>query len=289
MKPRDIAPAALPTFPPGQIQAEIEFARGPNGATYVSRQRVGYPFHLGRALSLAGDPPGMPTVYLQSCSGGLFSGDDLKLRMSAGPAACAHVTSGASTIVHSMDRDEATQCVEIVADVRSFVEYMPDPMILFPHARLKSRVNMRVGKGATMIVGDGVLLHDPGGSGAVFDWMQSETRIEDAAGRLLACDRFRIHGNELARNLPGITGTSAAQASLFIVSDCKPAQEIVAVMREALGKSEAYAGAGLLPNQAGAWARMLAKDAAVLRAALFAAWAAARKLLTGAEPAPRRK
>jgi hypothetical protein len=46
---------------------------------------------------------------------------------------------------------------------------------------------------------------------------------------------------------------------------------------------------GLPPNQAGAWARILALDAAALRAAMFAAWAAARQLLPGSAPAPRRK
>src|SRR6185369_1487808 len=83
VNPLDAGPAALAPPRPQTAQAELEFARDANGATYVHRQRVGYPFHVGRSLKMPGDPPGMPTLYLQSCSGGIFEGDDLRLRISA--------------------------------------------------------------------------------------------------------------------------------------------------------------------------------------------------------------
>jgi len=48
-------------------------------------------------------------------------------------------------------------------------------------------------------------------------------------------------------------------------------------------------GVKILPNQSGVWTRILATDAAALRAALFSAWAALRQTLTGAALMPRRK
>lgn len=59
--------------------------------------------------------------------------------------------------------------------------------------------------------------------------------------------------------------------------------------RAALQIDGVYGGASTLPNQGGVRARMLAVDAAALRAAMFAAWAAAREILAGAAPQPRRK
>ena len=289
MKPFDLAGAALAAERPQEIHADIEFARDSGGTTYVRHQRVGYPFHLGRALRSPGDPAGMPTLYLQSCSGGIFEGEDLRLRIEAGEGAAAHVTSGASTIVHSMERNPARQRMEISAREGAFLEYLPDPTILFPRARLDSGVRMRVHPGSTTIVGDALLLHDPKGGDGVFDWLRSETRIEDPSGKLLACDRFRIDGSQLARGLAGIGGTSTAQGSLFIVTGAKPAAEIVAAMRAALPMPGVYAGAALLPNRSGAWARILAIDAAALKEAMFNAWSAARNLLTGAMPVQRRK
>ena len=289
MNPLDADPAALAPPRPQTAQAELEFARDANGATYVHRQRVGYPFHVGRSLKMPGDPPGMPTVYLQSCSGGIFEGDNLRLRIAAGEGAAAHVATAASTVVHSMVLQAASQQVELHAQAGSFLEYLPDPVILFPRAKLTSGVRVSVHPGATVILGESVLLHDPKGGDDRFDWLQSETVIEDAAGKLLARDRFRIEGVQLARGLAGITGSWKAQGSLFVVTSAKPPAELVAAMRAAVASAGVYAGATILPNQSGAWSRILASDAAALKTALFSVWAAVRQTLTGAAPMPRRK
>jgi urease accessory protein len=231
----------------------------------------------------------MPTLYLQSCAGGMFEGDDLRLRIEAGEGSAAHVTSGASTIVHSMEQEAAVQYLELHARDGSFLEYLPDPNILFPCSRLDNRVKLTAHAGATAIVGDTLLLHDPKGGDGTFDWLRSETRIEAPSGKLLACDRFHIEGAQLARGLAGVAGASAAQGSLFVVTATRPAAELVDALREALALPGIYAGAALLPNRAGAWARILATDAAALKAAMFGAWSAARNLLTGSLPVQRRK
>ncbi len=288
MNPLDADPVALAP-PPQTAQAELEFACDANGATYVHRQRVGYPFHVGRSLKMPGDPPGMPTVYLQSCSGGLFEGDDLRLRIVAGQSAVAHVATAAATVVHSMESRPATQQVELHARANSFLEYLPDPVILFPRAKLASGVRVKMHPGATVILGDAVLLHDPKGGDDLFDWLQSDTLIEDEAGKLLARDRFRIDGLQLTRGLAGITGNWKAQGSLFVVTSAKPPAELVAALRGVPTPAGVYAGVTILPNQSGAWTRILATDAAALKAALFSAWAAVRQTLTGAAPMPRRK
>jgi urease accessory protein len=289
VNPLDADPVALAPPRPQTAQAELEFACDANGATYVHRQRVGYPFHVGRSLKMSGDPPGMPTVYLQSCSGGIFEGDRLWLRITAGEGAAAHVANAASTVVHSMASQAASQQVELHAHAGSFLEYLPDPVILFPRAKLTSGVRVSVHPGATVILGDSVLLHDPKGGDDRFDWLQSETVIEDAAGKLLARDHFRIEGVQLSRGLAGITGSWKAQGSLFVVTSAKPPAELVAAMRAALALVGVYAGVTILPNQSGAWSRILATDAVALKAALFSAWTAIRQTLTGAAPMPRRK
>ncbi|MBC8007911.1 MAG: urease accessory protein UreD [Prolixibacteraceae bacterium] len=285
----DAGPAALAPSQTQAAHAQLEFARDANGATYLHRQRVGYPYHVGRSLKMTGDPTGMPTVYLQSCSGGIFEGDSLRLRIAAGEGAAAHVATAASTVVHSMTSQAASQQVELHAQSGSFLEYLPDPVILFPCARLACGVRVSVHPAATVIFGDAVLLHDPKGGNGRFDWLHSDTVIEDEAGKLLARDRFRIEGAQLARGLAGISGIWKAQGSLFVVTAAKPPAELVAAMRAALVSAGVYAGATILPNQSGAWARILATDAAALKAALFSAWAVVRQTLTGAAPIPRRK
>jgi urease accessory protein len=289
VNPRDANPATL-AVPHAQIaQAELEFARDADGATYLSRQRVGYPFHVGKSLKLPGDPQGMPSVYLQSCSGGLFEGDNVRMKIVAGEKATAHVGTAAATVVHSMEDRPALQQVEIDAQADAFIEYLPDAFILFPRAKLSSSIVVRAHPSATVILGDAMLLHDPVGAGETFGWLQSDTAIKNTEGRLLVRDRFRVEGPQLSRGLAGVTGKWRAQASLFVVTSALPAADLVAALRAALALPGIYAGATTLPNQSGAWARMLATDAAALKPAVFAAWSAARKILTGAAPMPRRK
>ncbi len=290
MKPRDLPAQGLEPAGPLVFQADIEFARDPGGVTGVCRQRVGYPFHVGRALRMPGDPAGMPTVYLQSCSGGIFQRDDLRMRIIAGAGASAHVTSAASTVVHGMESAGARQIVELDAAAGALLEYLPDPMILFPRARLHNGVQVRLDAQASVILGDALILHDPNGGGGAFEFLESETVVRDRAGKLLVCDRFRCNGGDLARALPGINGAYAAQATMFALTMACAATALVGAMRRALSPIEdVYAAASALPNGAGAWVRVLARDAIGARAALHAAWSAARTEITGDAPAPRRK
>ena len=65
-------------------QAELVFTRAPDGRTYISHQRVGYPFHITRPFYLDPVPAGLLTLYLQSVSGGIYRGERLALSLEAG-------------------------------------------------------------------------------------------------------------------------------------------------------------------------------------------------------------
>lgn len=296
MKPKDLPGDAMQPGQAGVCQADIEFGRNANGSTGLRRQRVGYPFHLGRALHLPGDPAGMPTVYLQSCSGGIFQRDDLRIRIAAGAGAWAHVTSAASTVVHGMESGGARQSVELDAAAGALLEYLPDPLILFPRARLRNSVQVRLDPQASVLLGDALILHDPRTAqdaehrGSAFELLESETIVCDPGGRLLVCDRFRISGDDLLCALPGVNGAHLAQATFFALTAARPATQLVEALRSALSPvADVYAAASALPNGAGAWVRVLARDAIGIRAALHAAWAVVRTELAGQTPAARRK
>jgi urease accessory protein len=271
-------------------RAEVDFARAPSGRTYIRRQYVSYPYHVCRPLTFAGDPPGMATLYLQSCAGGIFQEDRLVERIAAGPGAAAQVTTQAATIVHGMDRGPASQQVSIGAAPDAFVEFLPDPFILFPHARFASDVRVRADETATVLLSDSFIGHDPQGGGAAFDWYRGTLTVEDLTGATLARDRFRVTGGAVQAATPGITGAFTAQGSFFVLHRRLPAPAIVEALREAVaGLGRTYAGASALPSGCGAWLRVAAADGVALRAAMGAAWQGVRRLLTGLTPAPRRK
>jgi urease accessory protein len=271
-------------------QLDLAFLAGASGRTTLRRRHVTYPFHVGRSWPVPGDPEGMITLYVQSCSGGVFQHDDLAWRIVAREGARAHITTAAATIVHQMDSGHARQTVLLEAEKDSLLEYLPDSLILFRGARLASELTLRVHPQAVVMAWDAIVPHDPSGGGGAFDWIASDLRVQAADGSTLARDRYRLEGGVLSRRTPGVTGPYKYQGTFVVVQRQLPQRTLVDALRAAMpAGEELYAGASTLPGECGAWLRVLAGDTASLRDALERAWYSARKLITGAEPRPRRK
>lgn len=269
---------------------DLTFATDPTGSTYISRQYFNYPYHLCRTLRFEGDPKGMATVYLQSCAGGIFEHDRLWERFVAGCGARAHVTTQSGTIVHGMEGGCAHQDVIIEAGAGALIEFVPDPFILFPGARLTTSMLVRAHETALLIIADSAAFHDPAGGRAMFDRFQNDITVEHEDGRLLAGDRLNITGDMIARHTPGITGDLATFGSLFVIGGTHTSPGLLGALRQSIAKTEGiYGGASMLSHDCGVCLRLLAKDASALRIAVMAAWHAARWELFGAAGVSRRK
>ena len=274
-------------------QVSLSFKRDPSGQTFIAKQFATYPFTLTQPFYFDRVPPGMPTLILQSISGGVYEKDRLALDFSVADGACVHLTTQGATVVHSMQEGRAAvQHVSIQAGKGSFVEYLPDPLALFPQARFRSCVHITVEEGATAISGDAFGLHDPESPESLarpFASFFNETVVQRPDGQRLCIDRFEIAGHEFVASLPPALRRYRTQGTLWVVSD-HDAGELVTTLRTALGPiPDIYAGASALPHNAGAWLRVLAVDAVALRNAFHAAWSAVRLCLTGVEPPSRRK
>ena len=270
---------------------ELRFAADAAGRSYLADQYASYPFHVCRAQYLDPDLPAMTSIYLQSSAGGLFAGDRLSLRIAAEAGAMAHVTTPASTIVHRMPEGRAEQQAILEAGPGSMLEYLPEPVILFPEARLRSAIRLRLGEGATTILTDSFLPHDPVGADEPFGSYDSETDVVDADGRRLVLDRFGVSGEDAQKGAAGIMGGCAMQATVMAVSRAVASETLLTALRQGLASHgpSVYGAASLLPNGCGAWARILANDGADLTGAVARLWAATREAVTGNCPQPRRK
>jgi urease accessory protein len=272
------------------VRAELVFSRDPAGRTYVSRQYMPYPFHICRPLYVEHDPPGMATLYVQSCSAGLLQHDDLRTSIVVEADAQVHYTTATPTIVHSMDEGQAKQETRIEAFPGSIAEYLPEPLILFPQSRLRSALYVSAHEGSAVLAGESFLLHDYSGADGVFDWFESELKIQRPGGAVLARDRFRLVGSLFRERWPGVNGEFVAHGSLVVLAGGQFPEAIIAAIRDELASSaNVYAGVSALRDRCGVWTRLLAPNGLALRGAMAAAWVAARKVLTGLTPTPRRK
>ena len=280
---------SAPALTRGRLEAT--FACDPGGKSYLARQFASYPFHVCRAQYLDPDLPEMASLYVQSCAGGIYSGDRLNIEITAGAGARAHVTTQASSIAYRMPDDEARQRTHLSGAPGSLLEYLPDPTILFPEARLRSAITLRPAPGALIIAGDSFLPHDPHGAGRPFGFCAGETRVVDPGGRLLSLDRFHIEGAAWTAGMAGVSGAHRMQGTLVAAGDAAPPETLLEALREGLAKAPpaVYVAASTLPNRCGAWARLLATDGADLSETMILLWAALRAMVTGHAPAPRRK
>lgn len=270
------------------VQAKISFSRAPSGVSYVSRQEVGYPFHLGRTLKLPDDPVGMAAVYLQSCSGGIFAGEDLHLQLHAGADTQVHVSTGAATVAHSMHEHPARQTVDLEAEPGALLEYLPMATILFPHARLHSRVQLTLHPGAQVMLCDAFCLHTPQESDGVFGFYRADLEVRDPRGKLLAGDRLAITGEDMRQRLPGVSDHFQALATFLLVGQGLPVDALKLALRATLfNQPDSYLGVSALPNDCGVSVRIMTLDAVALRNNLHAAWACIREHFTGTAPRTR--
>ncbi|MBM4259041.1 MAG: hypothetical protein FJ147_24470 [Deltaproteobacteria bacterium] len=267
-------------------QVNLHFECSPAGETFLARRFVTYPFFFTAPFRLDRVPAGMLTAILQSVSGGIYNREQLALSFTAGQNAHVHCTTQSATVVHSMaNGEEASQLVTIHAARGSFVEYLPDALILFPEACLRTTLHVVIEEGATVILSDAFLTHDPKAQGRSFRSLSSETVVQNVNGQRLCIDRFVITGEELRLASVGY----CAQGTMWILNVQQSGDLLPALRKRLEPVLGIYAGVSTLPHNAGVWVRILAIDGVALHKGLHAAWAAARSVLTGEEPQSRRK
>ena len=233
----------------------------------------------------------MATLYLQSSSGGLYGDDALDLRIVAEAGARAHVTSQASTMVPASHGGRARLGVHLRIDAGATLEYVPDPLILFDGADADTTLDVSMAPGATAIVADAVLLHNPaGGMPASGRWTNTITIAIDGEPLPRLIERQRLDlGDRLAFGLPRGDGPTAKRALLRRALLHRPrhgdrrrgARGRAGGARRRWSDAMAkpgwlYWGVNPLPAKGIVGARFLCGDGATLSAALEAAWSAAR-------------
>ena len=269
---------------------ELAFAADSDRRTYLKRQHAGYPFHVCRVLYQDEDRPGLATIYVQSCSGGVYEDDRLDMILSAAEGAEAHVSTQAATVVHSMPSGSACLRVTIQCASGSYLEYLPDPQILFPRSHCNSKIAVRLDGDAVALIADAFLCHDPDGHGETFSAYASEIMVENAAGKALAIDRLRVDGQAFRDTCPGISGSYTAQGTVIVAGLALDARAVAKALRDIrFNQDDAAIGSSELPNSAGLLVRVLAADGSALKRAMYRAWCASRLALKGSLPAERRK
>lgn len=278
----NVASASVPLR---RVHGELSFA-SIAGRTHLMRQYTPHPFHITRPFRHACDPQGMVTLYLQSSSGGVYGDDDLALSVDVKADAAVHLTTQASTVVHdARSRPGACQTVSLTVGSGALLEYLPDPAIMMAGARLTTRIRAHLADGATVLLADAQLCHDPDGTARPFESLECEIAVSTGATgaeRTLYLDRFNLHGADWLTR----TGGYRCAGSVLVAGDISAG----AAMLEAANRlTGVYAGLSTLADRNITVLRFLTEDGMALSRALESIWIATRQALTGKTPAARSK
>ena len=253
-----------------EARAELRFERDADGRTTLVHQYCEYPHHIVKPLYLDPARPDLPTLCLQSVSGGLFAGDRLSLHVAIGEGARARITTQAATKVHRSDGELAVSRVELRVAPGGCLEYAADPLILFPGARAAASIRVELAPGARALVREAFLHHAPAAAPGLFRFFESELIVSDTDGEPRAVDRQRIADPERRPDLRETLRRFPARGAVYALGAPFDG-ELVGDLRAAVAPLDAWAGASLLPNGCGAYLRVLAPDGHALRTALDAA------------------
>ncbi|MBO9101699.1 urease accessory protein UreD [Rhizobium sp. rho-13.1] len=271
-----------------QPQLDLGFVRR-GDRTIIDRRLFSWPFVITRTFWLDQCPADMLTVILQTGSGAMHGEDFLAQRIWLGEGASVHLTTQGATSVHRADPGcSAREAIDISVAAGGFLEYLPEPRILFPDAALSQSIDINCAANATAIVSDAFTVYDPENRGRSFQRMEATTRLRIDGGQPVMVDRLDITNLSSGRRQAQYT----SYGSMILVA-AKPVETLERLSLQISARMESipnlYAAASVLPGQAGVGVKLAGGDLRSLRAGLEVAWTAFRIHCCGATPPSRRK
>lgn len=291
-------PDTLGVGRPGKVGLmELAFERvGRRTELVASYQKT--PLQIMRPLYFDPHRPDLPITFLMATGGGVLQADRLRLDVRCGADSAIHLTTQAATKVYRMEQDYAAQQVFLTAGPGAYVEYLPEMTIPFARSRFYQRTVCVLDPGATLLTSECVMAGRLArGERHAYDIFASDLEVRRPDGSLAFLDTVRLRPEHAGVTGPAVMAGHDLMASFFAVTPLAPAGELADVMHTAMdtamntamntapARSELLHGTSVLPDDSGAWLRILGSDPIAMAAALHAVWDAARQLLIGA-PAP---
>ncbi|KAA0019511.1 urease accessory protein UreD [Antrihabitans cavernicola] len=271
---------------PGKVGLlELGFERVTERTELVRRYQKS-PLQIMRPLYIDPLRPDLAVVFLMSTGGGIVQADRLRMDIDCGADTSVHLTTQAATRVHRMDRDYATQVTHLDVGPRSYVEYLPESVIPYGGARYYQQTVVTADPTATILIGEGVHTgRHAHGEHHHYDVFASDLEIRRPDGDLVAVDAVRLDPGTAPVAGPGVLGNHTLMSTFYAVSPLRPAADIATAIHTALQGAPVSFGTSVLPQDSGAWVRVLGNDSPAMVAAMRSVWNAVRQSLIDV-PAP---
>lgn len=165
------------------------------------------------------DNSGKACYYILNPGGGYLDGDRYQLHFLLKNKARLTLTTQSATKIYKTPNSLAYQETEIILKEGSYLEYFPDPLIAYRHAKYKQKNIIRMEKGATLIYSD---IITPGWSpdGEFFSYEQlqliNEIYMND---ELVAFDHLKLSPSVKNMNTIGLMEGYSHIGSMIVVGE----------------------------------------------------------------------
>jgi urease accessory protein len=254
-----------------------------NGKTSVKEQYSRVPLYTQRALYLEEALSNMAYMYIISPSGGMLQGDRYRMDITLRNHAFAHITTQGATRIYRMERNYATQIVNIDVGEDCYFEYIPDQVIPYRDSRFYQEANLRVHDNATLLYSE---IITPGrvASGEHFDYdiCYMKAIAKDHGGGLKFTDVAMLEPKKRDMKVFGVLSSHDVAGNMYIITKNK-LQEINNSVNGALKDiPNVYAGATILPSNSGIGIRMLGNTASDVRYVIYEVVRIVRRIILDA-------
>ena len=266
----------------GALVLRLEQDKG-NGKTSVKEQYSRVPLYTQRALYLEEALPNMAYMYIISPSGGILQGDRYRMDIALRKHAFAHITTQGATRIYRMERNYATQVVNIDVGEDCYFEYIPDQVIPYRDSRFYQEANLRIHDNATLLYSE---IITPGrvASGEHFDYDICYMKViaKDHGGGLKFTDVAMLEPKKRDMKLFGVLSNHDVVGNMYIITKNK-LQEINNSVNGALKDiPNVNAGATILPSNSGIGIRMLGNTASDVRYVIYEVVRIVRRIILDA-------
>lgn len=266
----------------GALVLRLEQDKG-SGKTSVKEQYSRVPLYTQRALYLEEALSNMAYMYIISPSGGILQGDRYRMDITLRNHAFAHITTQGATRIYRMERNYATQIINIDVGEGCYFEYIPDQVIPYRDSRFYQEANLRIHDNATLLYSE---IITPGrvASGEHFDYdiCYMKAIAKDHRGSLKFIDVAMLEPKKRDMKMFGVLSNHDVVANMYIITKNK-LQEINTNTNAALKATpKVYAGATILPGNSGVGIRLLGNTASDLRYVIYEVVRIVRRIILDA-------
>jgi urease accessory protein len=271
----------LPSGSPGKDGiVEAVFTAGNDGVTNVSHQYARPPFHLMGDLHHDEQLQDLSTLYIQNPSGGVTQGDRHKINIKVQSGAQANVSTQSSTKVYGMEKNLAISSTEIFVNDDGYLEFMPDPTILYKESRFFKNLQVTLEQGSTLLLSDIVV---PGrlAQNEFFEFDKYHSKVNISYGNdEIVTNNYVLNSESVEPNRNGLLKDFRVFGTMHIISNKFDSDKLNSRIYDGINQiNKVTAASSVLPYNTGIVLKILGDTAQSVQDAINHAWDITRNIL----------